>query len=459
MNLNPKYAAGYLNRGVAKAAKRDYEGAIQDYSEAIKLKEAFADAYNKRGNAKKALGGDGNIDYAQAYYYWGKEASNNGNYQLAIKNFDKSIELNPDSAAYYARGNVKQKNGDYRGAIQDYKAAINRKSDYAEAYHELGLTYFRLDNYKVALDYFEKVIKQKPKFAEAHYSIGVTQHRLRDYKEAIDHLSQAIELKQPVIYAKAYMDRWKAKLEYQKELESDPEYKSGSDASETLGEEVDPKVDYAMAHYHWSNEAYKRKQYQKAIENLDKIVELDPLDPKFAPFYDARGNAKIELGKSKVALGDLEGAQQLYQEAIDDYDVAIELDKENGQFYRNRGGTRFLRAALRDHNGMIADYQAALNDFTEAIKWKSDLVDVHGLRGKAQCLLGYAKANHGQLKEARKHYNSALQDFKAAINLDSRNLSHSHYKGLGLASAALGKVKASIDAFEKAKQLEAKSEK
>ena len=56
-----------------------------------------------------------------------------------------------------------------------------------------------------------------------------------------------------------------------------------------------------------------------------------------------------------------------------------------------------------------------------------------------------------------KQYNLALKDFKVANKLDADDASH--YKGLGLANAALGKAKAAITAFEKAKHLKAASEK
>ena len=95
--------------------------------------------------------------------------------------------------------------------------------------------------------------------------------------------------------------------------------------------------------------------------------------------YDARGNAKTEHSKSKVALGDLENALKLYQAAIEDRDKAIELDPARALSYNNRGSTKFLRAVIRDYNGMIEDYQSAI--FTEAIKRKSETYNLRGMRG------------------------------------------------------------------------------
>ena len=354
LELKPADADIHFYRGVAKVAQHDYTGAIDDYTKAIKLKEDFATAYNNRSHAKKALeqDGDAKLDYAKAYYYWGQENSNRSNYQAAIQDFDQSIDLNPDYTTYYARGNAKQKNSDYEGAIQDYGKVIERKPDYAEAYFQLGMTHFRLDNYAVARNHFKTATEKKPKFAEAHYHLGATLHRLGNYNEALDPLSKAIELKAQlkpsVIYAKAYETRGRVQKD--------------------LGNEVEAKTNYDMARYGWGKEALEDAEYLEAIKNFDAILELR-LGPAFV--YNARGHAKRELGKSKAALGDLEGAQNLYQEAIEDYDKAIQLESKNASLYRSKGEIKLLHGAVHnhnDHNGRIEDYEAAVKDFTDAIE-------------------------------------------------------------------------------------------
>ena len=67
-------AIAYNNRGNAYAAKGDYDRAIQDFDQSIKLNPAYAKPFNNRGVA-----------------YLKK-----GEYDLAIKNLDEAIRLNPN---------------------------------------------------------------------------------------------------------------------------------------------------------------------------------------------------------------------------------------------------------------------------------------------------------------------------------------------------------------------------
>ncbi len=110
---NPNYADVYNNQGFAKYQLKDYQGAIDDYTEAIRIDPNNAYAYNNRGNAKSEL----------------------KDYQGAIADYNQAINLNRNYAyAYNNRGNVKRKLKDYQGAIADYTQAIRIDPNNADTY-------------------------------------------------------------------------------------------------------------------------------------------------------------------------------------------------------------------------------------------------------------------------------------------------------------------------------------
>jgi tetratricopeptide (TPR) repeat protein len=92
----------YTNRGVEYGLKKDFEHAIADHDQAIKIDPKNPIAYNNRGNA-----------------YDGKRE-----FDRAIADYDQAIKLDPKYAsAFYNRGLAKQKKGDIAGGETDFAAA------------------------------------------------------------------------------------------------------------------------------------------------------------------------------------------------------------------------------------------------------------------------------------------------------------------------------------------------
>ena len=96
-------AEDFFNSGNAKNDKEDYEGAIADYTKSIELDPNYAETYYLRGLSKK----------------------NSGDFKEAIVDFSKAIELNPDKTYYYNNlGITKDSLNDNLGAISAYSKAI-----------------------------------------------------------------------------------------------------------------------------------------------------------------------------------------------------------------------------------------------------------------------------------------------------------------------------------------------
>ena len=110
LKFDSTYQDYYLMRAYAKGEIKDYLGALTDYNKAIQLRiRSYYLFILNRANMKVELRqlGDALLDY------------------------DKSIELNPQSATtYYARGIAKEKVKDFEGPLNDYNKTLEIDSTF-----------------------------------------------------------------------------------------------------------------------------------------------------------------------------------------------------------------------------------------------------------------------------------------------------------------------------------------
>lgn len=159
---------------------RDYQRAIADFSEAIRLDPNHVKAYYSRMLARHKLGDKQGViedcskviclipGFAPAYYYRGRARLEMDDYQGAITDLTESTCLKPDHAhSYFFRGRVKTALKDYQGAIVDYTEAIRLKPhcfkahylDYVHAYNGRGWMKYDLEDHQGAFADFSEAIR------------------------------------------------------------------------------------------------------------------------------------------------------------------------------------------------------------------------------------------------------------------------------------------------------------
>ncbi len=112
-------------------------------------------------------------DPAEAYYQRGNAYGAEGEYDLAIADFTKAIEIHPDFAkAYSERGLVYIRKGEYDLAIADYTKAIEIDPKDASAYNSRGVAYGYKSEYDLAIADYTKAIEIDSHSAEAYYNRG-----------------------------------------------------------------------------------------------------------------------------------------------------------------------------------------------------------------------------------------------------------------------------------------------
>jgi tetratricopeptide (TPR) repeat protein len=186
-----KLAEAFNNRGVGYRLKGDYDRAIADYNQAIKLNAKFASAYNNR---------------AVAY-------DKKGEYDRAMVDYDQAIKLKPSAEGYFNRGNAQLGKGHYDHAIDDYNQAIKLKADFAGAFDNRcwaravvgilkqaladcnealrlmpnaatldsrGFIFLKMTNFDAAVSDYDAALRINPKLAFALYGRGLARLKNED---------------------------------------------------------------------------------------------------------------------------------------------------------------------------------------------------------------------------------------------------------------------------------------
>lgn len=108
IRLEPRDFKAYYNRGsIFKEHKHDFARAIADLDEAIRLEQRFASSYNNRGVAHHL----------------------SGHHDLAVSDFTAVLRVNPGHPlAHHNRGIVHFALGNFGQAAEDHRAAMDRVS-------------------------------------------------------------------------------------------------------------------------------------------------------------------------------------------------------------------------------------------------------------------------------------------------------------------------------------------
>jgi tetratricopeptide (TPR) repeat protein len=187
-----KLAEAFNNRGAGYRIKGEYDRAIADYTQAIKLNSKFAAAYNNRGVAY----------------------DRKGELDRAMQDFDQAIKLKPSPEAHFNRGNAYLAKNQYASAIDDYNAAIKLKADFGQAYdnrcwaravvgilkpaladcnealklmpsnagtlNSRGFIFLKMTQFDAAVSDYDAALRSEPKHAFALYGRGLARLKNED---------------------------------------------------------------------------------------------------------------------------------------------------------------------------------------------------------------------------------------------------------------------------------------
>lgn len=133
--------AAYFHRGNAWRAKKDYERAVADYGNAIRLNPDNVAAHYNRGNSYLDL----------------------GNWDQAIDSYDRAIEINPTMPQFHSnRASAWLRKAEYGRAAEGYSNAIRVDPKEHRLYSNRGYAYFAMGLFDAAAKDFTYVRSVEP---------------------------------------------------------------------------------------------------------------------------------------------------------------------------------------------------------------------------------------------------------------------------------------------------------
>lgn len=318
--------------------------------------------------------------------------------------------------SFFYRGFAFHSSGDFPRAIEDYTAAISIDKSNAFAYYNRGITRERISDLHGAIEDFSKAISLDPLSADSWHNRGYAHRLAGDLDAAIRDYSHAIKLNgshSRALYNRAYC------------------YDSLGRHSEAMADyNLSISVDPSSSSYHSRGLLHQRLgNVEESLSDLTLAIRS----------HNPASSAPGSLAATHQARGLLLSGLDMNEEAIKDYDQAIAL-LPSSSAYRSRAHcrkalgldpstivddlTRAIQLDPSDASLLVSrghafrrmgEHEAALIDYSEALKQGADKVAV--LNHRAYC---YAKLGL---------FIQSVQDYDAVLSLDPSNTHAAYNRG------------------------------
>lgn len=299
-----------------------------------------------------------------AQTYLATSCTNAGELEIAIKHYQRALELAPNyAAAHYGLGFALEKKGLTKDAEQHYQQAVQLKPNFPQAQYGFGLTLLAQGRASEALPHFQAAALSDQYVVLAHRGLGLAKAALGNAPEAIQHFDRALALEP---------NSWQAQRDY-------------GHALATLNRPAEART------------------------HLETALKLNP----------SNASLEYDLGLSSEALGDEDKAAACYTAAIQHNPSLAEAHYNLGVILLNRNqlteaNERFHAAARSQPDfglayfglGVVAalagHFDQAITCYNQALAHLPNHAEIHNA-------LGYALAQTGHAEQALAHWETAFK--------------------------------------------------
>lgn len=299
---------------------------------------------------------------AKQYFRAGEEFYKSMNFNDAIDQYNKAIEMDPDfEKAYIRRAMSFSKIGDHVNAAADFDRALVFNEKDAEIFYFSGYEWHLQGKNNIALTKLSQAITMKGNFLEAYQVRSVVHMELEKYDEALEDCQKCLRLKED---EKGYYNLAQVyeKLEMYNEAE------------QAYLKSIGKNRRIVATHFALALLQYNREKYSAASNSVSQVLQLEPKNLEGillqSQILAAQGDypkavtvlsmASIEFpDEARIFLyrGDINTKMNQASYSIIDYSRAIEINPDNADIYYSRAGAY---EAIREYEKALADYEKIL---------------------------------------------------------------------------------------------------
>ena len=349
--------------------------------------------------------------HAQAYTGLGKLYGDQGNRTKALAALQQALALGDEAIAHYYLGNFYASQGSYQQAILHYEQAIERRSDYEQAYINLAGVHARQTEYSTAIQVLTRGVAALPGSAELKFRLGWNYFVQGRYAAALEHFQQVVRLDPQRHQAYDFIARMYIAQEKREE------------AQQLLQQALAAHPDASALLARLGILLLDAGNPVQASEHLERAIRSDP---DHAEAYYSLGQAYLRIGlsdKGHAVLRYFEFLQDNYRELLD-LKTAIVLNPSDATACFGLGKVY----------GRIGRYEAARQAYLAVLKIDPSHLDAQNNLGNIY------------LRQQRPH--QAIQVFSALLQADSSYVRA--YNNLGYAYLAINQPQRAIQTYKKA---------